>query len=40
MSRDFVLGLLRQGKNGEQLLQILETISNMNTEETETPEEE
>ena len=40
MPRDFALGLLRQGQTGEEILQILETISNMNTEETETPEEE
>ena len=40
MSRDFALGLLRQGKTGEEILQILDTISNMNTEETENPTEE
>ena len=40
MSRDFALGLLRQGKTGEEILRILDTISNMNTEETENPTEE
>ena len=39
MSREFALGLLRQGKNGEEILRILDSITDL-TEETETPTEE
>ena len=41
MSREMALGFLRSGKNGLEILQILESITaELNTEETETPEEE
>lgn len=39
MSREFALGLLRQGKTGEEILRILDSITGL-TEETETPTEE
>lgn len=40
MSRDFALGLLRQGKTGEEILRILDSISDLTIEETENPTEE
>ena len=40
MSREFCISLLRQGKNGEEILRILDSIASDITEETETPTEE
>lgn len=40
MSREIALGFLRSGKNGHEILQILESIvADLNNEETETTEE-
>ena len=39
MSREIALGFLRQGKNGEEILRILDSIASDITEETETTEE-
>ena len=36
MSRDVMIGLLRKGRNGSQILDILEVI--VNNEEPQTPE--
>ena len=40
MSRDLALSLLRQGSNGDQILQILETIASPEAESAEPTAEE